>query len=135
MHGMGHNYNFLIFRAGQLHGQFPSPVYSLTDIDIYNSFHVTNHNHWSPGGREGHVTGRRRESNQQPADYRMRDRLPRLLGHPRAHKLTQSTYKPTIVTLFRSSIEIGYRSNSGSTEALVQLNIGRKIPHIKSHGT
>ena len=37
--------------------------------------------HQSPGGREGHMTGRQRESNPQPADRRKRERLPRPLGH------------------------------------------------------
>ena len=49
---------------------------------IYTISTAQYHSHRSPGGEEGRMTGRRRESNLPPADRRMRDQLPRPLGDP-----------------------------------------------------
>ena len=56
-------------------------VFNQRYIQLHSSIYVSC-GHRSPGGGEGRMAGRRRESNPQPADRRKRNRLPRRLGHP-----------------------------------------------------
>ena len=89
---LNNNYWHFLSRSASRPISAHSPVYSLPRP--VTAIFVDNFRHRSPGGGEGRVTGRRRESNPQPADRRMRDRLPRPLGHPApySHRLSTSNY-------------------------------------------